>query len=69
MRTVCGAAASGTGREGRKEDLPAVRHMGPAGPQHGGDPLNNNHSGRKGGGTQIVDEVGKTTQDPPVLQS
>lgn len=69
MRTVCRAAASGTGREGRKEDLPAVRHMGPAGPQHGGDPPNNNHSSTKGGGTQIVDEVGKTTQDLLILQS
>lgn len=36
MRTVCRAAASGAGREGRKEDLPAVRHMDPAGPGHRG---------------------------------
>lgn len=34
-----------------------------------GDPLDNNHSSRKGGGTRIVDEVGKTTQDPLILQS
>lgn len=56
-------------REDRKEDLAAVRHMGPTGPQqHGGDPPNNNSSG-KGDGTQIVEEVGKTTQDSLILQS
>lgn len=69
MRTVCRAAASSTGREDRKEDLPAVRHMGPTGAQHGGDPRNNNHSSGKGDGTQIVVEVRKTTQDPHILQS
>lgn len=69
MRTVCRAAASSPGREDRKEDLAAVRHMGPTGPQHRGDPPNNNHSSGKGDGTQIVEEVGKTTQDPLILQS
>lgn len=55
-------------REDRKKDLAAVRHMGLTGPQHGGDPPNNNSSG-KGDGTQIVEEVGKTTQDSLILQS
>lgn len=69
MRTVCRAAASSPGREDRKEDLAAVRHMGPTGPQHGSDPPNNNHSSGEGDATQIVEEVGKTTQDSLILQS
>lgn len=69
MRTVCKAAASSPGREDRKEDLAAVRHMGPTGLQHGSDLPNSNHSSGEGDGTQIVEEVGKTTQDPLILQS
>ena len=63
---MCRAAAGSTGREDRKEDLPAVRHMGSTGPQCS---PNNNHSSGKGDGTQIAEEVGETTQDPLILQS
>ena len=71
MRTVCNSQQHREGgREDRKEeDLPAVRHMGSTGPQHGGDPPNDSHGSGKGDGTQIVEEVGKTTQDPLILQS
>lgn len=43
--------------------------MGPTGPQHGGDRPNDNHGSGKGDGTQIVEEVSMTIQDPLILQS